>query len=82
MSAHDHSPSKVFLSLKKGMKKITPPAPVITILLSILVSTINTFRNPEFPHQSPIGKPTIDSGRLENRTIVLINININKNGAN
>jgi len=77
-----HIASRILLSLKNGMKNIRPFTPVITMLVSILLSPTSTFRNPELPPQSPIDKPTIDSGRLENRTIVLINININKNGAN
>lgn len=86
MSGHDHSPSKIFLSLKKGIRKITPPTRVITTLLSLLIPLVSTFRNPKLPHQEPSNKPiTLESNRknLENQTNTLINININidKNSA-
>lgn len=80
-----HIASRIFLSLKKGMKEIRPFTPVITMLVSILLSP-NTFRNPELPHQKPSSEPiTLDGNRknLENQTNTLINININidKNSA-
>ena len=81
-----HIASRIFLSLKKGMKKIRPFTPVITMLVSILLSPSSTFRNPELPHQEPSSEPiTLESNRknLENQTNTFINIsvNINKNSA-
>ena len=81
-----HIASRILLSLKSGMKKITPPPPHVITLLSLLVSSVSTFSNPELPHQKPPSKPiTVESNRknLENQTnaFININININKNSA-
>ena len=74
-----HIALRILSSLEKGMNHIRPFTPLITMLVSILVSPTSTFSNPELSHQSPVDTPTTDSARVENRTIGLININININ---
>ena len=88
MSDRYDNPSKILLSLKKGVKKITPQAHVVTTLLSIIISSISALRNPEFPLPNTLSEPiTLERNRknLETPTntinINVINININKDNA-